>query len=86
MECTWNIHSKRIIYGLNKNRGREKDNKRAGTKLQGFVKNELELVEVQNASLYTHICSLHCELTVTGFRSFVKIGRAKSCNTDFALS
>ena len=33
MECTWNIHSKRIIDGLNKNRGRQKDNKRAGTKL-----------------------------------------------------
>ena len=59
MECTWNIHSKIIIYGLNKNRGIEKDTKRAGTKLQGILKTELELVEVQNASLYTHICSLN---------------------------
>ena len=64
MECTWNIYSKRIIYGLNKNRGRDKGTKRAGTKLQGIVKTELELVEVRNASLYTHICSLHFELTV----------------------
>ena len=64
MECTWNIHSKIIIYGLNKNRGSDKDNKMAGTKLQRIVKTELESVEVQNASLYTHICSLHCELTV----------------------
>ena len=53
MECTWNIHPKRIIYGLNKNRGRDKDNKIAGTKLQGIVKTELELAEVQNASLYS---------------------------------
>ena len=64
IKCTWGIHSKRIIYGLNKNRGREKDTKRAGTKLQGIVKNELELVQVQNDSLYTHICSLHFALTV----------------------
>ena len=60
MECTWNIHSKRIIDGLNKNRGREKDNKRTGTKLQGIVKNELELVEVQNDSILTYaVCILH---------------------------
>ena len=64
VECTWNIHSKIIIDGLNKDRGRDKDNKRAGNKLQGIVKTELELVEVQNTSLYTHIWILHFALTV----------------------
>ena len=53
-----------MMNGLNKNIGREKPIKRAGKRVQGVVKTQLEVVEVENASLCTHIRSLHFALIV----------------------
>ena len=50
--------------GLNKNRGTEKPTKSAGTRIQGVAKNLMEVVEAENSSLCTHICSLHYALNV----------------------
>ena len=50
--------------GLKKIRGRDNPTKRAGTIIQGIVKTQLEVVEVESSPLFPHICSLHCALTV----------------------
>ena len=38
---------------------REKPTKRSGTSVQGMVKTQLEIVEVEKASLYPHRLILH---------------------------
>ena len=53
-----------IMNGLKKIRRREKPTKRAGTRGQGMVKTQLEVVEVGKASLYPHRFSLNCSLIV----------------------
>ena len=42
----------------------DKHKKRSGPREQGIVKTQLEVMEVENSSLCTHIWSLHCALTV----------------------
>ena len=46
MECTLTIPPAIMVNGLNKIRGRENPTKRAGTRGQGMVKIQLEIVEV----------------------------------------
>ena len=53
-----------MINGQNKNRGIENPTKRVVPSVQGIVKIHLEVVEVENASLYPRIFSLNYELTV----------------------
>ena len=50
--------------GKKKITGIENPTKMADTSLQGVVKNQLEIVEVEKASIFTHICSLQFKLTV----------------------
>ena len=49
---------------MKKNIGRGNPTKSAGTILQGIVKTQLEVVEVENNSLCPHRFSLHYALTV----------------------
>ena len=50
--------------GLKKRRGIEKPKKRAGPIEEVMVKTELELVEVEKASLFPHKYSIHFVLIV----------------------
>ena len=49
---------------LSKNRVREKPTKSSYPIVQGNVKNQLEVVEVENASLFPHIFILYYVLNV----------------------
>ena len=55
MECKLIIHKTSTTNGPKKNRGREKLIKREGPRVKGIVKTQLEVVEVENASLCPHI-------------------------------
>ena len=57
-----------MMSGLKKYRVKYEALKEAGPIIQGIVKNQLELLEVGNAYLYPHICSLHYEPTVEFLR------------------
>ena len=50
--------------GKKRETGRDNPTKRAGPSVHGTRKNKLEILEVENASLYPHICSLIYALTV----------------------
>ena len=64
MECTLTIYPTSMMNGLKKKIGRENPKKMAGTSVKGIVKTQLEVLEVENASLCTHRYSIHCALTV----------------------
>ena len=63
-EFTLMIHPTNMMNGLNKSRGIYNTKKREGLIEQGIVKNHLEILEVENDSLYTHIYSLYYALIV----------------------
>ena len=68
MECTSTIHPTSMVNGLKKSRVRYKPTKRAGPIEQCMVKTQLEIVEVENASLCTDRCSMHCAQMVEYLR------------------
>ena len=53
-----------MMDGMKKNIGRENPKKREGTRLQGIVKTKLEVVEMENVSLFPRIYDLNYSLTV----------------------
>ena len=50
--------------GTNKDSGRENPTKNSGPIVQGMVKTQLEVLEVENDSLCPHICSLNYAMNV----------------------
>ena len=64
MACTCTIQTTKMTNGKKKNRVIYKPTKKEGTRLQGIVKNQMEIVEAENASLCTCIYSLYCAMTL----------------------
>ena len=64
IKCTWTIHPTSMMSGTKKNIGREKLAKKAGPTVQGMVKTQLKIAEVEKSSICPHRCSLPFSLNV----------------------
>ena len=64
MECIRTIQPTNIINGMNKVIRIDNHTTREGPIEQGIVKTQLEIVEVEKASLFPHKCSIHFALIV----------------------
>ena len=63
--CMYMNHpSNNMMYGKNKIRVREKPKKGVGHIVKGIVEIKIKIVEVENHSLCSHICSLNYTLAV----------------------